>query len=65
MLRGGVYTEISKKTGKREYAPPIDGRGPMLFFPPHCQKLDKYGIYESPIIGYVESKSIIQKKLLQ
>ena len=58
MLEGGIYTEVDKK-GKKEYIGAMDRTGPSLFFPPHCQKIDKYGIYESPIVAYVKSKSTI------
>jgi hypothetical protein len=30
MTNGGYYTEGN------EYTPPMDKRGPMMFFPPHC-----------------------------
>ena len=42
----------------------LDGTGPLMFFPPHCVALPDNLVFESPIIAYVKSESVIQDKIL-
>jgi hypothetical protein len=55
MTNGGVFTEPDTK----DYTAPLDGRGPMMFFPPHCVALPQLDVYGSPVIAYVKSPSLI------
>ena len=48
-----------------EYLAPMDPRGPMLFFPPHCVALPKLDVFGSPVIAYVKSDSVIQEKMVE
>jgi hypothetical protein len=35
----------------------LDGRGPMMFFPPHCVPLPDHNVFGSPIVAYIKSES--------
>ena len=59
MENGNVTTE------EGEYLAPLDGRGPMMFFPPHCVPLPKLDVFGSPVVAYVKSDSVIQKDLIE
>jgi hypothetical protein len=55
MINGNISTD-----GKGyQYIPMLDGRGPLMFFPPHCVALPTVNIFASPIIAYVKSNSTI------
>jgi hypothetical protein len=37
------------------YSPIFDPKGPLYYFPYHCEAIEERGIYASPVIAYIET----------
>jgi hypothetical protein len=61
MINGNITTGEKRE---REYYPMLDGRGPLMFFPPHCVAIPEVKIWASPIVAYIKSDSDVQADLI-
>jgi hypothetical protein len=55
MMNGNVTTDKEAEG----YIPMLDVTGPLMYFPPHCVELKESLVFESPVIAYIKSDSII------
>ena len=61
MINGNITTDARGQ----EYIAMLDGKGPLMFFPPHCVDIPEVKIWASPIVAYIKSESEVQDHLIK